>query len=276
MKGNGYKTFPEYRALRGVNWGLLREMQISPAHYRYRLTNERDDSPAMALGRAIHSAVLEPDRFFVEFSYFDGPRRAGKAWDEFAAANVGRTILKADEYERVLAIRDAVRRHKVARRLLRWGKPEVTVQWVDPETRLCCKARPDWIGPGGTLIDLKSTRSIDAREFGRLAVRMHYIEQLAFYRMGLLERGAEPGPVYIIAVEVDGPHDVGVFEVENDALFTGEDIVRELLGKVKDYRRWRRPPGRYPGVQTLDIPAWFWSAEEDDIRILEGSAPSRA
>lgn len=275
MSSNGYRTFPEYQRLRGVNWSLLREMQISPAHYRHRLTHERADSPAMAMGRAIHTAVLEPDRFLVEFAYFDGPRRAGKAWEEFAAVNEGRTILKADEYEKVLATRDSVQKHKVARRLLRWGKPEVTLQWVDPETRLRCKARPDWLAPGGTLIDLKSTRNIDAREFGRLAVRMHYVEQLAFYRMGMRERCHQDGPTYIIAVEVDGPHDVGVFEIENDVLFAGEDIVRELLQKVKDYRGWRRPPGRYPGAQALEVPPWFFDGENDDIHILEGVAPAR-
>lgn len=268
MSGNGYRTFPEYQRLRGINWSVLRAMADSPAHFRYRQSHEREDTPAMALGRAIHTAVLEPDRFMVEYAYFDGPRRAGKAWEEFAAVNEGRTILKPDEYERVLAIRDAVRAHKVARRLLRFGEPEVSIQWTDPETRMLLKARPDWLAPGGTLVDLKSTRTVEARTFGRLAVRMHYVEQLAFYRMGLAARGHEDGPAYIIAVESDGPHDVGVFELDEDTLYAGEQTVRELLGRVKDYRGWRRPPGRYPGLETLDVPPWFFAADDDDSILM--------
>jgi hypothetical protein len=273
-KRNGYRTFPEYQRLRGINWSLLRAMQDSPAHFRYRKTHERADSPAMALGRAIHTAVLEPDRFLVEFSYYDGPRRAGEVWEKFAAANAGRTILKPDEYEKVLDVRDAIRAHKVARRLLRWGRPEVTLQWTDPETRLRLKARPDWLGAGGVLLDLKSTRDIEMRSFSRLAVRMSYIEQLAFYRLGKRACGYEDGPAYLLAVEVEGPHDVGVFEVEADALDTGEDTVRELLQRVKDYRHFKYPPGRYPGVETLDVPPWFFDAENEAIQIIEGTRPS--
>ena len=273
MKRNGYRTFPEYQRLKGVNWSLLRAMIDSPAHYQYRKTHERPDSSAMALGRAIHTAVLEPDRFLVEFAYFDGPRRAGKAWEDFAAVNAGRTILKPDEFQRVLDVRDAVKAHKVARRLLRRGKPEVTLQWRDPDTRMLLKARPDWIGSDGTLLDLKSTRTIEMRTFSRLAVQMHYIEQMSYYRMAMRERGYTVGPVYLLVVEVEGPHDVGVYELEAEALDAGEDVVHGLLQRVKDYHLFKNPPGRCPGAETLDIPPWFYEAQNDEIQILEGLAP---
>src|ERR687887_272002 len=97
-------TFAEYRAIDAVNWSSLREMLGSPAPYRYRLDHPREDSTTLALGRAVHAAVFEPDRLPLEFAVWKGARRAGKAWDAFRAVHGDDTILKASEYERGLAM----------------------------------------------------------------------------------------------------------------------------------------------------------------------------
>ena len=257
-----HETHSDYAAAPGVNWSCLKAMQRSPAHYQYRLTHPLEDTPAMRFGRAVHCAVLEPDRFPLDFTTFAG-RRAGNAWAEFAAVNGDKTILTVEDYERALDVRDAVRAHRVARRLLRWGKPEVSLQWVDPETRVRCKGRLDWLAPGGVLVDLKTTRDIEARTFGRLAERMSYHCQAAFYRSGLIASGAAPAAVYMIAVEVDEPHDVAAYAVDEDVLEVGLMEVRALLHRVKECRRKRRWPGGYPEVESLDFPQWALASDND-------------
>jgi hypothetical protein len=249
------ETFPAYHRAKAVNWSTLKEMAKSPLHYQYRLTHPPEETAAMRLGRAIHTAVLEPDVFPLEYVVFDGSRRAGAVWDEFALVNSGKTILKAEEYEAALDCRDAVRRHKVARRLLRWGKPEVTLKWIDPQTRIRCKGRLDWIAPGGVLVDLA------------------YHEQLAFYRSGLLACGRKPAAVYIIAVEAEEPHDVAVFELDEDQLWAGAEVVGELLARVKECRRLRRWPGRDEGAQKLDLPPWIYDDAKDEEMALMGLVP---
>lgn len=248
-------NFEDYTDLRGVNFSLLKEMARSPRHYQHRLHHRRPDTPAMRFGRAVHCAVLEPDLFPVRWTLYDG-RRSGNSWLEFVSVNADKSILTVDEYESVLAIRDAVRAHKVARRLLRWGKPELTLRWVDEKTRIRCKARLDWLAPGSTLVDLKTTRDIDNRIFGRVSERMLYPSQLAFYRRGLVANGHGPGPAYIIAVEPEAPFDVAVFEVTEDVLMAGDLIVHDLLHKVRECRRRRRWPGRYESAEPLDFPVW--------------------
>jgi hypothetical protein len=215
----------------------------------------------MRLGRAIHTAVLEPDLFPVHWTLYDG-RRAGNAWAEFAEVNSGKGILTVDEYETVLNIRDAVHRHKVARRLLRYGKSEVTLRWVDPVTRIRCKARLDHLR-GDALTDLKSTKDIDNRTFGRLAANMGYAGQFGFYRLGLLATGHDIAPVRTIAVESAAPHDVAVFTVDEDVLEVGVMEVRRLLHMVKECRRRRRWPGRYPDEESLEYPEWALPAGSD-------------
>jgi len=254
-------NFQAYSDLRGVNWSTLREMGRSPAHYQHRLTTPRTDSPAMRLGRAIHTAVLEPDLFPVHWTLYDG-RRAGNAWTEFATVNAAKGILTVDEYDTVLEIRDAVHRHKVARRLLRYGKSEVTLQWVDPVTRIKCRARLDHLR-GNVLTDLKSTKDIDNRTFGRLAANMGYAGQLAFYRLGLLATGHDLAPVRIVAVESTAPHDVAVFTVDEDVLEVGAMEVSKLLHQLKTCRRKRRWPGRYQEEESLQYPEWALPSDTD-------------
>jgi exodeoxyribonuclease VIII len=263
------ETFPGYRRVRAVNWSTLKEMARSPKHYRYRLENPPEETPAMRLGRAIHTAVLEPDAFPLEYVVYDGPRRAGKDWEEFAAVNVRKTILKVDEYQTALDVRDAVRGHKLAARLLRRGRREVTLQWTDPQTHMRCKGRLDHLR-GDVLTDLKSTRDVDARTFGRLAARMGYIQQLAFYRRGLLATGHAEAPVYVVVVESEAPFSVAVYEVDDDALYAGDEIVGELLQQVKGCRKRRRWPDAHEGLETLDVPPWFFQDGKDEELILTG------
>ena len=222
----------------------------------------------MRLGRATHTAVLEPDELIREWTFYDGARR-GNAWLEFAAVNADKGILTADEWDRVIGIRDAVRKDKTARRLLRRGRTEVTVTWTDPVTRIRCKARPDLLSWGG-LTDLKTTRDVDPRKFGRLATEMGYVHQMAFYGAGLAANGKPPAHHHILAVESEPPHDVAVYELGEDELWAAGMDIAELLAKVKECRRKRRWPGRFQTAQPLDVPPWFFREADDETLVLEG------
>jgi exodeoxyribonuclease VIII len=259
------ESYDEYAAIRAVNWGTLKELAKSPKHYRHRLATPRTDNPAMAFGRAVHSAVLEPDRFPVEFTVYTNGDRRGNEWKEFAAANADKTILKTAEYEKALAVRDAVRGHKRARQLLRRGKAEQSIVWIDPQTRIRCKARLDFVGPLG-MFDLKTTGDIDQRIFGGVVARMNYVGQLAFYSNGLRALGIDR-PVYIIAVEAEAPHDVAVFPVDEDTLDMGRDQVYELLHLLAGCRKRRSWPGQCPREAPLWLPSWAYPIPSDEIEI---------
>jgi hypothetical protein len=250
-------------------------MATSPLAYQYRLTHPLADTPAMRLGRACHTAVLEPDAFPHEYVVWEDGIRRGKTWDAFALANADKTIVTSDEYETALAVRDAVKAHRVASRLLRYGRSEVTLKWVDAETRLRCKARLDHLCLD-MLTDLKTVgRSMDARQFGRHATDLWYPCQVAFYRLGLIATGHGAAPVHMIAAEAVPPYDVAVYRVEEDVMDAATEIVHELLRQVRLYRGWKRPPGRCPGVQSLEVPPWFFDGDGDGeaIQILEGLRP---
>lgn len=258
-------TFAQYRQIDAVNWSSLREMRRSPAHYRYRLDHPREDTTGLAFGRGLHAAALEPDRLPLEFAVFKGARRAGKDWQAFRAVHGEDTILKASEYERCLAIRDAVRAHPTASKYLRAGRAERAITWVDRATGLHCKGRLDWISDSvPALVDLKGTSDLSRLHI--VAAQFGYNCQLAFYLAGLRALGLEV-PARIVAVEVQPPHAVQVLALHDDDLYAGERECAELLRKVADCTARRSWPAGAGDEQVLRVPAWSTCRlrEQDDL-----------
>ena len=111
---------PEYHMCPAVSQSRLwRLRQSSPLHVRYEMDHPREATAAMELGRAVHCAVLEPERFALEFRavFADGRTKEGK--DERAEVEAsGATVLNAHDWLKCQAIRDACASHKFASMLL--------------------------------------------------------------------------------------------------------------------------------------------------------------
>jgi exodeoxyribonuclease VIII len=250
-------AFAKYFKIKAVNWTLLKEMARSPLHYEHRRLNPREDSVGLARGRAVHTAMLEPELFAQEYVVYTGGRRQGNAWEEFEAAYDGYTILKQDEYDKAMFAAKAVRKHPEAASIVKGCKYEKTFQWVDKPTKLKCKCRVD--GIGDALFDLKTTGNVDTRIFGNLAARMLYHGQLAFYNDGSKHKG----DVYIIAVEAEPPHDVGVFKLGEDELLIGREMYQAFLARVRECTDSGIWPGKYPERQRLSLPRYAYGDDEE-------------
>jgi hypothetical protein len=261
--------FSEYLSAPGVHWSALNKMRTSPAAYKYALDNPKEDTPSMFLGRSLHQAVLEPDKWTP--CVWSGGKRQGRSWDEFSALYAGEPILTEPEYWKINAMARAVRNDPVvldSKIFSDYGLNEQSIFWVDPMTGLECKGRPDRIveiDGKMCLIDLKSTRSIDRYQFGRSALEYGYHCQMAFYRHGLelcCLHGVDR--VLLVAVESSPPYEVGVFELGIDEeIYAGEIEYRACLDKLKHCLATNEWPGRYSAVQTVKFPSYLFSEEEE-------------
>lgn len=257
--------FTAYQRYRGVSWSSLMHARTSWLEFRDRLLNPRPATAAMDLGSAIHCAVLEPEVFASRYAVFDG-RRGTTAHGEWQAEHIGMVDLKPAEWEQCMGAAWAVHegaQGRQARRIMRFCRAELSLRWTDPHSRVLCKARPDLVGPH-VLADLKTTGSVDARKFGRLAGDLGYHGKMAFASMGLEAMGRRPDDVYIIAVEQTAPHDVGVFRLCDGDRDNAEIEVGRLLAGLQECRRKRRWPGRYQNTELLDLPAWTFERELDN------------
>ncbi len=266
----------DYFSIDAVNWSSLKLLRQSAMAYRYGLTHQRDDSIALAMGRLVHSLVFEPETFGRTYAIWEGDRRTGDKWEAFKEANQGKTIFKAKEIDEATAMADAVRLHPLVAPYLEDGQFEQPLLWTDAATGLKCKARPDWLVPGRrTLLDLKTTVTIEGRRFGNAAARYGYHCQLAHYAAGVeAALGWKPEQIKLVAVEKTAPYDVAIFNLVEADLYAGQAEVAELLAKLQAYRAADSWPGRYVEEQALQLPAWVFledeDADADDFGLLAG------
>jgi hypothetical protein len=252
----------DYEAIDALNWSTLRLVATSPLLARYRADNPRPDSPSLALGRAIHCAVLEPERWQRDYCaqphFGDGRTKAAKAAKAAFLADLrpGVEVLSAGDFELAERVRDSVREHRVAATFLERGRAEVTATWsVDG---VAAKGRLDWVTPS-CVVDLKSTRRETLREFCSDAARMLYHGQIAWYHDGAVASGLVPDPAkapIIIAAQTVEPFDVAVMQVGSIELEAGRRIYRRLLETHKRAAAADFWPGMAPDLVSLSLPGW--------------------
>lgn len=250
------------RALGVASKSSLDLVRRSPAHYHAWATgsDEREETPALEFGSAVHVALLEPERF--DSVYTQSPdfgdlrtKVAREARDEWRAANAGRKALSLDDWERIERMRESIARHSLAASLLRGGRSEVSAYWDDPETGLRCKSRVDYMR-GGILIDLKTTDDASPGAFPTSCARYGYHRQDAMYTQAWRACGADVDAFVFIAVEKRAPFAVGVHVLDGDAKALGASSIRRDLETLADCLALDDWPAYGEQIHTLSLPRW--------------------
>lgn len=251
-------------------WDLLTK---SPAHYAFA---PREEKNHFNLGEAGHIAVLEPEEF--EKRVYRGPDdRRGNKWkdaQEFCQIE-GKTLLTSSDYDKALMIRDTVHANPMLNSLISSANSlvEQSAYWIDPETGLLCRVRPDLRRPDlKIIVDLKTTASAQRRDFQASVAKYGYHAQEAFYTDGMAALGEQVDGFIFIAVEKKDPFCLAVYELEPAAVDRGRVKIREALAKYSECKRADTWPGYPQTVQALDIPRWAYSDEEAPVFFDEEAA----
>lgn len=248
--------FSDYLAIPAANASALKIVATCPA----KLGIEREQSAAMRLGTLAHCALLEPAALDLRYAVTDLDRRGTKAWDAEALAAGGRELIKRDEWETALAMRDAVHAHAAASALLADAITERTLTWTDPETGVPCKARLDIYGVCPA--DLKTAADASPHGWGKAAIKDGYYLQAVHYLEGCRALGLNADGMPFVVVEKSFPHVVEVYELDQRLL----DITARR--RIDYLRAWREAlavrahglplPGYTGGngIHQLTAPAW--------------------
>lgn len=264
------ETFESYLQSPALNWSRLKLMAKSPAHYQWALTEPREDTDALLAGRAVHTAVLEPKLFPQRFATFTGERRAGKVWEEFEAANIGRDLLTMKQAMMVSNIATSIRRHPEAVKWLSLGAAEQSFYFTVktpsvgdfPPSEWPAKARIDYLGARG-IVDLKTAADGSRDGFARAAWRLGYLGQAAWYVDAVQAVTGRECPFTFIVVEKTAPYVVSVLQVPDDLIDVGRDHYRGLLAHLALCERTNHWPGYVDGVGVLELPSWVRLEDED-------------
>jgi hypothetical protein len=256
--------FCGYLELEWLNFSALKAMDVSPLHYQRAVSHQKSDTRPIRMGRLLHALLLTPD-LPSDVAVWNGARR-GKEWEAFETANADHLVVKVDELVGVDRMREAVLAHPIAADLLRRGEGEVTLQWEQSDVQ--CRGRLDWLRPDGSIVELKTTRSIDPRLFAREVSLRHYYAQVAFYSDGLATIVGREAPIlpHMIVVENVPPFDVAVYRIGYDAIEAGRRKVDAWLRRVKECAAADRWPGVDGGaVLDMRLPDWALSGDGEDV-----------
>jgi hypothetical protein len=257
-----------YHAHPAISKSHLDKINRSPLHYWARYVDPKrlipEPTPSMRLGSAVHTHVLELDKWDSEWAVapagIDRRTKAGKeTWAQFQAIAVGKQALTAEEGEAVQHMGRAVWGHPAAAMLLGMdGEAETTHMWRDSETGLQCKCRPDWLSADGkVVVDLKTTRDASPRGFRHSVMQYRYGVQAAWYSHGIEQStGVRPEAFIFVAVESEAPYGVGVYAADAELIEHGWRQARRDLQRLAECREADRWPSYSDSIETLTLPDW--------------------
>lgn len=273
-------TYDEYAALPGLRasdavHGIKSALALQ---YALALDNQaRTESSAMRIGSIVHSLVelsgLTPWRFMPDYNLDcdnctkDGKPSTSSATEyvrgkvvEWHKNNEGcKTVCTKQEMATACRMYESIKRHPIACGLVTLpSRKELSVTG-----KLCdihAKGRIDVLF-GETLIDIKTTASVDPRVFTRQFINLRMAFRLQWYRLLLLDHEMLTRAVEIIAVENQPPYDVAVFSIPLSVLNAENDNICTVCERYRhgmDTEEW-------PGLGTerrIELPLPCWALPE--------------
>jgi hypothetical protein len=268
------------------------------AVYPYNLIFQREnkkESDAMAIGTAVHTAVLEPhkwndDVIVIPDSVLTDSGAKGKAFKIWFSKNYDgkRAMITSADRKKVTGMRDSIMEkpeHSKARDLLTGGVPEVSCFWqeifkgeeTDRETGyksmvnhlyddptnchpVTFKCRPDYYIPAehNIIVDLKTTKyPISRGEFEKHAYNLKYHWSAGMTLRGMRIASGKNHNIYIfVVVEVEPPHEVAVFRASNEFIALGKKEVLNTMGRLAYWDKHNFWPGAPNLIQMVGLPGW--------------------
>lgn len=244
----------------------------------------RPTTPALLLGKLVHTLALEPAEFSREFFLVpaDAPNRPSSRqreakkpsdetlkaiewWDNFEAASKGKEVVESELFDKAEAIVASLQKDPAIGPFLRCrGEVEKTIHFTDEETGIECKARLDkLINPVPPIIfDIKTTADASADGFQRNAINYGYHIQAAHYAAAVeAETGAELSSIgfYFGTAETSDALLTHCFRASPEFLEFGRIERSKLMRRLAACLESGSFPGycQAPeGVTELSLPGW--------------------
>ncbi len=263
------KTNAEYHAdYTHYSHSMLKVFRQSPAlfeaYYVARTLTRPGPTPAMQLGSLVHALVLEPEEFDCLYMVAEGcDSRRGNKWKSAvdAASDMGVEAVLPSQLADAREMAKAVHNHPLAAKLLSlYGVAEQPIRWTG-ENDLPLKCKPDWLAESGgdymLNVDFKTSLDPSPSEFAKQAYNLGYHRGMAHYSEGCAHSHDRPIKSIFIVVGNAQPHDVYVYQPDNDFLRLGEFENTETLAALDNCLR----SGTFRAtdqneLQTLYPPKW--------------------
>jgi len=273
----------DYHASTAISRSQLKLLDKSPYHFWYEVLSgeaeKKEPTPAMRLGSAFHTLLLEQHLFDKEYIVkpdvetlpkLDRKKDVGaeeyerqkakqeeqraynkRLLDEFELKKDNKIVLNQKEYDTVREMVSLAKRHEIVKTLVDESLYEKSIFWTDKETGIQFRARPDIWSPN-MIVDVKTTHSASLYKMTRSALDESYYLQAGMMYEACKAIGKPFKMFVILAIEKTAPFAPAVFKLSDDALQYGIDmfqLYKKRLKKCLDSKQWPSYP-----VQELSVP----------------------
>lgn len=224
-------TNEEYHSDKSISAsGLKMIYKKSVKHY---LCAKFTESPAMALGTAVHTIMLEGQKQFDKDYYlvpdYDGRTKEGKQikakHDKLAGT---RKVLRDADMDKISGIMQNLRQHDLA---AKYCAGTVELSHYGKMDGIPIRVRPDCIGDDW-ISDVKTCQDNSPIAFRRDLYKYAYHLQACFYSDVL---GFPPENFRFIAVETNYPYSVEVYGLDDDMIAQGRQGYKKALSDFGFY-----------------------------------------
>jgi len=272
IKPGVYANIPneKYHQGQGISSSMIKTYLKSPALYEAsfitKTIEKNDPTPAMILGTAVHTAILEPDLFaenYVQAPEINRRTKEGKAlFAEFELANEGKTVLKPEEMDKIMSMTQSMLDHRLSK-MLDNTINELSVVSTDPNTELLLKCRPDALHQEYCL-DVKTCKDGSPEGFQKAIFNFGYHISAAYYLKVLNLAGISCGSFIFACVENSAPYLCSFYELDQESLAIGTEEVNRALQGIVEASAF----GDYPGynqdmITPISIPNWAKNQKKD-------------
>jgi len=244
-------------------------MDFNKSHYNYWAKHlnpnrpNKDATPAMILGSAFHSFVLEPEKFNNE--YVKEPikvllKDVGRdKYEEYKQSLVdiekqNKIILSHDEWDNIMNMFRVFEKNSSALELISNARIENSFFWQDKESGLLLKARPDILHEN-MIVDLKTCSDASPRAFQTEMVKYGYHVQMAMIcdAVEALE-GRRIENFINVCIETKYPYNMAIYMIDVDAVNAGEEKYKRLCVELKNCLT-TNTFNDY-GIHLIGLPKW--------------------
>ena len=242
---------------------------------------EKKDVQRFDIGTAVHSAILEKDWMkhvtVVNAGNWSGSR--AKFLKKQAKVTGGVALLK-DQAKKIFAMREALFSDKECADIATCGQNELSYFWLDEETGVWLKVRPDIRlrrNFGIRVYDLKSSQgSSHVRAVQNRMIDMGYFLSAAMY-LHVMEKveGSRPYDFSLLCIEQAEPHLLNIVTIDELAIEWGKIIMRKSIDLFAECLKNDEWPSYERGL-TAELPRGYEMQLEDRKDKGEFGGPRRA
>ena len=249
----GFDTNEFYHSAPGISASGLKTIYKKSV---YHFLNQKPfESTAMALGSAVHCAMLEPELYYKDYHVMpkiDRRTKAGKeAFEIETKKSDGKILLSLEDHEKITSILNNFRNHDLAQN---YCKGEIELSHYSKHENIDVRVRPDVLNRVENFIsDVKTCQDNSPNAFKRDVYKYGYHLQCAFYSDML---GVPAENFRFIAVETNYPFSVEVYGLSTEMIEQGRNGWKRAFNDWKIY------------VETGIISGFIWNDFNKDGSLI--------